>query len=502
MKNTHFICLLPFALFFVVYLCLGAVLDLRDLPGAAGTLHLYEAMKGAQKADEINKVYLYLNHKGYPFERSVWLCSIMGVLGIWIGLLSGAWALEGKKGVWHMGWLLLFWPPLYVYGLNIGVDSFAVGLAFFASGLVWLIFRLPILGVLLCIPAVYILKYALSLKLLVAPVWIGAALAPVAIQKFQKKHVLLLLCCGLTMYLSFPNIGGDGQLQGGLRIPELDWLPIAMGWDRLQRLPSMGMPEGKWDQLIMLCAFGAFWVRRRRLLFVPIVVLSCLVLVVSAFILEQRLGTRLLAPASFAVLVMITPTLIRFRWLSGIICAAFFIELWAFVDQLQERRVMWAQAQALPVPAAPTLWKSQYPENPTIFKGLSFYGAVRAREIITQGMGPVYIMRLRDGRETGPLVYSILAGREARVLDTKACCGKYATASCAKQLVSKIVDKGGMVILPTLSDSWERIYKNEKRWNTHLLQALKMEEQVQVEKNWVWISGKNVKIDSSWPCQP
>ena len=54
----------PCFLFFVLHYILWINLDLSDLPGAAGTLHLYQAMEGANKSNEMSSIYQWLNTKG------------------------------------------------------------------------------------------------------------------------------------------------------------------------------------------------------------------------------------------------------------------------------------------------------------------------------------------------------------------------------------------------------------------------------------------------------
>ena len=163
---------------------------------------------------------------------------------------------------------------------------------------------------------------------------------------------------------------------------------------------------------------------------------------------------------------------------------------------------MWAQSQSLNIPQAPSIWRSQYPQNPTIFKGLSFYGSARAREIIAKGSGPVFSMRLRDSREAGIFVYAEIEGREGRVLDPKWCCAGRVDDRCARNVVASIINKGGMIILPTEIETWERVHKNELRWNRRLKKALVQQADVQEDETWVWNKGKNVSLDSSWPCPP
>jgi len=302
---------------------------------------------------------------------------------------------------------------------------------------------------------------------------------------------------GAIMF-ALPELSSDGQLQGGLRIPEVDWLPIAMGWDRLRNMPLIGMPEGKWDQLIGLCVLGVIFGKRKWYVRIPPAVISIVILVVTAFILEDRLGTRLLVPASFGVLILLPSLFQRWPKLIAIVVVGLFLDFWAFVDQFQERRTAWAQSDALSIPSAPALWRSQYLENQTIFKGLSLYGAARAKEIIAQSNARVFSMRLRDGRENSLFVYAHGAGNSSQTLDLQVCCSS--GAGCAQRIVSSIAAKGGMIIVPTEIEGWERVHRNERRWNRELLTALRAQPSVNEEKNWVWLDGRQTSSTVAWPC--
>ena len=336
--------LLPCALFFLVQQGLWWSLDLSDLPGAAGTLHMQEAMLGSYRSTEINYLYIVMNNLGFSFLWSAWFFSFLGVMLSYVGLLLGGYAYGGRDAARYLAWLLLFWSPLHQYGWLIGVDSLSVGVACFGTGLIWLAFRHPKWGWLGLIPAGLLLSKGVELKLLVAPVLLCALLAPFAIQKKHKMLAVVALFSIAAVGFAFPQISSDGQLQGGLRIPEVDWLPIAMGWDRLQNMSNIGMPEGKWDQLIVLCVVGTIvGLRAWYVRFFPAIV-AILILVVTAFILEDRLSTRLLFPAAFGVLVLLPSLFLRWPKIIVVIVLGMFLDFWAFVDQWQERRVEWAKS--------------------------------------------------------------------------------------------------------------------------------------------------------------
>ena len=109
------------------------------------------------------------------------------------------------------------------------------------------------------------------------------------------------------MHQEMIRFDGSKTLQGGLRIPEVDWLPISMGWFKLKMLYALGQPQGKFDQFLIGAVISSIFIsftdKKYRILLLTIA--SSLVLCVSAFILEDRLRIRLLTPASLGVMTVV-----------------------------------------------------------------------------------------------------------------------------------------------------------------------------------------------------
>ena len=73
-------CFLFFAFHYLLWLCL----DRSDIPGAAGTLHLYEAMRGSDKIYEMSSLYQWMVRQGYTYSFAMWSTSFVGVFaGFW-----------------------------------------------------------------------------------------------------------------------------------------------------------------------------------------------------------------------------------------------------------------------------------------------------------------------------------------------------------------------------------------------------------------------------------
>ena len=87
-----------------------------------------------------------------------------------------------------------------------------------------------------------------------------------------------------------------------------------------------------------------------------------------------------------------------------------------------------------------------------------------------------------------------------RLVDVHGCCVRSVDESCARTVVATILEKGGMIMLPTIVEGWERIYSNEQRWNKALLRVLREQEATQEEDSWVWSIGKKKNDAQDWPC--
>ena len=204
----------PCFLFFVFHYLLWFCLDLSDLPGAAGTLHLYEAMRGSDKPYEMSSIYQRMTERGYSYSFAMWLTSFVGVFtGFW-GAMLGAWAYDGKKGVRALAWILLFWPPIHLYGWLIGVDSLVFGLSFLGAGFMWAALRFRYFALLLFPLGGLFLHLALSFKLITAPILLCVLLAPVAVRDWSKWHIPLIAMLVTTLAFVVPEFSSDGQLQG------------------------------------------------------------------------------------------------------------------------------------------------------------------------------------------------------------------------------------------------------------------------------------------------
>ena len=88
-------------------------------------------------------------------------------------------------------------------------------------------------------------------------------------------------------------------------------------------------------------------------------------------------------------------------------------------------------------------------------------------------------MRLRDERHRSLIAFATLYDKSALILDPGACCaGTPVDASCADRVVEALDRSGFTLVLPTQIKGVERIYPNEERWKTLLLDRLLLELQV------------------------
>ena len=82
------------------------------------------------------------------------------------------------------------------------------------------------------------------------------------IRKWTLLHIVHLILIGGVVFVCFPQMQGATTLQGSLRVPEVDWLPISMGWFKLNMLYTLGQPYGKFDQFSHRSDFDGFCFHR------------------------------------------------------------------------------------------------------------------------------------------------------------------------------------------------------------------------------------------------
>ena len=353
---------------------------------------------------------------------------------------------------------------------------------------------------------------SISVKFLSAPLMLFIALTPLTSKNWKGHHwaytPLFILAAALKydLWWGQPIIGRE--FQGGLRVPEIDWLPLASGWSKLSELHRMGMSEGKFEQLIfglaLLFPFTSF--QRKWRIFI-LSLCSVIVLCVSAFVLEDRIRIRLLAPASFGVVAVlgacagnVFQNLKASKWWLLPISSVLLLDTWSFLYSFGERQHQWGLNEAHSIPKPPQPWSEQYVSNPSIFKDISLYGGAEAHQIIAQSSSTtrrVYSMRIRDEREDSLHTYAMFYDKSFDVLDPTKCCSS-ASSKCARAILLQAQQSGSLTLLPLKNGPWRRVHKNEVTWNDLLLEAGSSIEAAEYSKSWLILPP--TATDGAPPC--
>ena len=340
---------------------------------------------------------------------------------------------------------------------------------------------------------------SVSIKFLSLPLLLFLVLTPLTSPNWKRHHWLYAAVAATIGALKYevwwdqPIIGR--QFQGGLRIPEIDWLPLASGWSKLSELHRMGMSEGKFEQLVFaLVLIFPFASYKRKWRVFLLGVCSVLILSVSAFVLEDRIRTRLLAPASFGVVVLLSAcagnlfkALRASKWWLVPISIFLLLDTWSFLYSFGERQHQWGLNEHHSIPEPPDPWSRQYISNPSIFKDISLYGGAEARHVIAQYRSKasrIYSMRLRDEREQSLFAYALLQNIGFERLDPTICCTS-ASLKCAKSILQQAQLSGSLTLLPLPNGPWRRVHKNEVSWNELLLSAAESIDTAELSSSWM-----------------
>ena len=338
-----------------------------------------------------------------------------------------------------------------------------------------------------------------SVKFLAAPLFLFVCLTPLTASSLKDHHWLYLSLCAIGAGLNYdlwwnrPIIGLT--FQGGLRIPEIDWLPVASGWSKLIELHNMGMSEGKFEQLALaLAAIFPFVKYKKKWRIFLLGLCSVIILCVCAFVLEDRIRMRLLAPASFGLVVVLSASAGKIfqnfrlsKWWLLPISIFLLLDTWSFLYSFGERQQKWSLNDPHSFPKPPKPWSEQYTDNISIFKDISLYGGAGAHQIIAEhknSANRIYSMRLRDEREESLYTYAMLQGLDFERINPTVCCST-ADFKCARSVLTQAQQSGALTLLPLKKAPWLRVHKNEARWYDLLLKAGKSLDQMQERDSWL-----------------
>ena len=69
-------------------------------------------------------------------------------------------------------------------------------------------------------------------------------------------------------------------------------------------------------------------------------------------------------------------------------------------------------------------------------------------------------------------------------------------------MVAAIAKKGGLILVPTVVEKWERVYANETRWNRALIKAVQTQKSYKSMSSWDVVEGFVAEPTGDWPCTP
>ena len=466
---------LPLLVFFSIHLFLLYALDLRDMPGAAGTETIYKAAIGERKSDSTVLILQWIAHyiDVGPQQAARILSSFSGLMSL-LGLMLCAGS-HSKHAAIIAGWIGASWAMSHYFPILIGADPLAVGSAWLSVGLCWWgSHHLPFLGLPALTLGVVLASFAVSIKELAIPPLALLLLTPIW---FRYRNPILLLVLPIVFYCAYWGYAWMWPNTTTRVNTDLTWSMswISEGWSRILDLYDRGLPQGKFDQLIivsgiLLCT-SSKQIPRRLLLWI----LGGSIILFTAYMLGPRTRPRYLSPSALGVLISISISISlwkrhRQNIAVGMLFTLLLADTWAFYDVWGQKRTNIVGGHPDKIPTPPLWWRQQYTiANDITYRDISMYGAIDLHELLENSSG-LASMRLRDERHRSLMAFAQILGKPSLVLDPGACCaGQPVNEECAKKIVKSVHKAGYAIVLPTTIMGVERIYPNESRWY-HLLQ--------------------------------
>ena len=495
--------------FLLLQLYLRLRIDLRDLPGAAGSLSVYRALQIDPMAGSdwsALSLHYIQRYSGFSIQTSNHLLSIFsGSLAVLGGFFAniGLWGKPPKIGAF----LLVLWAFPQYFALLTGLDTLAFGLAWFAIGLFSLGVRYQWRGIPLACAGLVLLPFSISVKESVLPVLGFLIWGLFSIPKFKKNWslILLLFLGSICLYWSYSHFFPSNPTR--LNQKPFSLFTLRNGWMRLQQLPYRGMPEGKMDQLLVLNLLGFLILPKKRLKFLFLSLFSAGIILYTTTSLGHLVRTRYIAPSMFSSIILLSVVLDQLWekgswWRCAPIGLLFlvFMDSWSFFYSWGESRSEFSGGAEVDMPKPPKVWLQQFKDAPTTQKDLSFYGAVEIVEQIEQEEIGVAVPRLRDDRHNSVKAFNAIYGYDSLVLDPGRCCaGTPVDQRCANRIVEQVRKTGFSLAIPTQLPDIERVHANERSWITALWQAAEDTGDAQEKAYWLFLSPKGSGADL--PCQ-
>ena len=500
---------LGLVVFWLVQIFLRHTLDLRDYPGAAGTLSLYRAT-GRDAGTDIAAYGL----RWLQYWLNVDLHAANTILSVGSGsaiVLSStviAWRVLGREAALWSGLFAALWTPHPFMAILTGIDPMVLGgtalaLALISVGLFssWMGTPLVVVGTALLLPLLQAKSIAIPLCA-IGGIWL-----------FPPKKWKPWLLSGILLISSvlFFQPSADGRFT----IPAFTRRTLEFGWIRIHQLYERGFPEGKFDQIwilggmvILLSAIlQRNWTRNTSRLTI-LWLLTGFVMFFTAASLGQVLRPRYLAGFGVALIIPIgwgiSLLSTRRQFLFGtILSIVFTLDTWAFFHQWGHLRHQILGGNPPHIWTPPSYWTQQYSQYPVLtLKDLTMTGALDFQDAWlsqpeTQGIA---LPRLRDERHRNIQAYAAMRGQDILILDPGKCCAGHPVDDlCAAQTAQQVLDSGYALLLPTEIPDVDRIYPNEHAWIEDL--ASHVASNGVHSDFWVWQPSNNTASTSNLPCQ-
>ncbi|MAA79017.1 MAG: hypothetical protein CL916_07125 [Deltaproteobacteria bacterium] len=500
MRLFHYI--LPLLVYIFLHIFLLWSIDLRDMPGAAGTEVIYKASIGERKGDITVLTIQWLSHylDVGPQKAGRILSSTSGLIQLISLMLCGA--AFSKRSAIILGWIGACWSMSHYFPLLSGADPVCVSIAWLSIGLCWwgASQKKPI-GVLAVMCGVSLAPLAVSIKELGLPPIVLLALTPLWIKNWNRHLLYLSILIGYCAYWSYAWMWPTNptRLQ-----TEFSFSFLSSGWYRLLDLYDRGIPQGKYDQLLILSGLLLFTSTKKIKTRILVWICGCILIIGTAYVLGPRTRPRYITPASLGILCSISYSLSLWKKTftqraTFLLCSLLICDSWAYYDTWAQKRQRIVGGSKERIPNPPQWWTRQYQHaNDITHRDLSLYGAIDLIEVLEKHTG-LATMRLRDERHRSLLAFAQISGKKSLVLDPGSCCaGEPVNEKCAQRVVESVLDLGYGIVLPTLQKGVERIYPNEEKWRNLLLKS---------HNNWnqgsFWYDAHmvNPTLKTQLPCQ-
>ena len=468
-----------------------AVVDLRDLPGAAGGQTIAAAAAGAFHGDwaiRLVGLALPLTDGDIPAAAHMvaWISSGAMVLGATLGSA----ALAGWRGALAGAVVSAVWSQGLLVSMLIGPDPPAIGAAWLGVGLCWWSAGRGLSAPLAFVGAVLVM-WSVAIKELALPALALLTLTPILGRGWGRLlgTAALLLGCWWGLQELRPN-ALTGQLQHSADLPALTAASLLDGLRAIFGM-ARGWPDGLLEQILLAALAagllpGPRWPARALTAIISVAVLG-----LTAAALGGRLSPRLLLGASFGGVVLLAVLSVRLTggrlWGILLIGGGLSLDGLAWLSAWTTERTEAIAADPLSLPQAPRLWSmrytgASYAANNGRMRDIATADGVTLAVAAASGLG---LPPLRDRRDEMPRAIAALNDAPSSLLHPRLCCTE-PHAACATRLVTELDEAGMTLVIPRRRPSEPMVDRPFEAWRGMLIDAAEQAGGLR-EDGWWWI---------------